>query len=414
MITHHRVGDQSPLLIALGGLVALAVGMGIGRFVYTPILPPMMASLGLSKSDAGLIASANFAGYLAGAVYLARARLPGSRRAWLMGALLASAATTAAMGLTTTLVGFMGLRFLGGLASAPVLILSSALVLERLAETGRAGLGALHFAGVGAGIAASAAVVAIQLAGEASWAAMWKANGAVALFGALAVAFLVPPREEQPAAAPLPRGMGDDLRLRRMILACALFGFGYVVTATFLVAIVRADPAIRPLEPVIWIVVGLTAAPSGMLWTWLGHRMGTATAFATASLVEAVGVLASVVWPSMAGICLAAVLVGGTFTGLTALGLMRARELAHGDPRPAMAALAVAFAVGQMVGPAFAGVVSDLLGGLMVPSVTAAGALVLAACLAWARPLPVTAVLVPISGARKQNSATASPALSST
>jgi predicted MFS family arabinose efflux permease len=406
MISHHRTGDQSPLLIALGGLIALAVGMGIGRFVYTPILPPMMACLGMSKSDAGLIASANFAGYLAGAFYLARAQLPGSRRAWLLGALLASAATTAAMGLTKTMVGFMGLRFLGGVASAPVLILSSALVLERLAETGRSGLGALHFAGVGVGIAASAAVVATQLAAGVSWAAMWEASGAVALLGALAVALLVPPREERPAAAPLPRGAGDDFRLRRMVLACGLFGFGYVITATFLVAIVRAAPAIRPLEPVIWIVVGLTAAPSGVLWTWLGQRMGTATAFATASLVEAVGVLASVVWPSMAGVCLAAVLVGGTFTGLTALGLMRARELAHGDPRPAMAVLAVAFAVGQMVGPAFAGLVSDLLGGLVVPSVAAAGALVLAACLAWARPLPVTVALVPTSGARRQNPVT--------
>jgi hypothetical protein len=114
--------------------------MGIGRFVYTPILPPMMASLGMSKSDAGLIASANFAGYLAGAFYLARAQLPGSRRAWLLGALLASAATTAAMGLTESMVWFMGLRFLGGVASAPVLILSSALVLDRLAETSRSRL----------------------------------------------------------------------------------------------------------------------------------------------------------------------------------------------------------------------------------------------------------------------------------
>ncbi len=130
-----------------------------------------------------------------------------------------------------------------------------------------AGLGALHFAGVGVGIAASAAVVAIQLAGGASWAAMWEASGAVALLGALAVAFLVPTRAELPTAAPLPRGTGADLRLRRMILACGLFGFGYVITATFLVAIVGATPAIRPLEPVIWIVVGLTAAPSGMLWT---------------------------------------------------------------------------------------------------------------------------------------------------
>ena len=77
----------------------MAVGIGIGRFVYTPILPPMLVALGLSKSVAGLIASANFAGYLVGALAATRATLPGSSRAWLLGALLASAATTGAMGL---------------------------------------------------------------------------------------------------------------------------------------------------------------------------------------------------------------------------------------------------------------------------------------------------------------------------
>jgi predicted MFS family arabinose efflux permease len=217
---------------------------------------------------------------------------------------------------------------------------------------------------------------------------MWQASGAVSLIGALAVALLVPAGREPPAVPRPAQGAPRDPRLRRMTLAYGLFGFGYVITATFLVAIVRATPAIRGLEPVIWIVVGLAAAPSVALWSWLGQRIGIQTAFATAALAEAAGVLASVVWPSAAGICLAALLVGGTFMGLTALGLVRGRELAQEasngrDPRRVMAAMTGAFGVGQIIGPALAGVLSDALGGFAVPSTAAAGALVLAAWLAW-------------------------------
>ena len=167
-----------------------------------------------------------------------------------------------------------------------------------------------------------------------------------------------------------------------MTAAYGLFGFGYVITATFLVAIVRATPAIRDLEPVIWIVVGLAAAPSVLFWTVVGRRFGIPAAFAAAALTEAVGVLASVVSPNTAGICVAAVLVGGTFMGLTALGLLRGRELTQGDPRRVLAAMTGAFGVGQIIGPALAGVVSDALGGFAVPSLAAAAALVVAAWLA--------------------------------
>jgi predicted MFS family arabinose efflux permease len=93
------------------------------------------------------------------------------------------------------------------------------------------------------------------------------------------------------------------------------------------------------------------------------------------------GVLASVVWPSAVGIFLAAVLVGGTFMGLTSLGLMRARELARNDAGQAMAAVTGAFGIGQIVGPLLAGILSDALGGFTAPSILAAGALVLAAWL---------------------------------
>ena len=381
------VFSRSPVSVALGGLVAMAVGIGIGRFVYTPVLPPMMAALGMSKATAGLIASANFAGYLAGALGAASARLPGSRFAWLIGSLTLSAASTYAMGESLSVVAFLSLRFLGGVASALALIMSSALVLDRLAAVGRAGLTALHFAGVGIGIALSACLVAWLLGNGEDWSSLWRASGAISFLGVAAVAVLVPAREvgsSVPASGP--GHVMRDPRLRRVVLAYGLFGFGYVITATFLVAIVRATPAIRPLEPVIWIVVGLAAGPSVLFWTWLARRIGTPAAFAVAAVAEAMGVLASVVWPSLTGICLAAVLVGGTFMGLTALGLMQGRALARqGDPRRVMAAMTGAFGVGQIIGPVLAGVVSDVTGGFGLPSVAAAAALVWAAWLAGIR-----------------------------
>src|SRR6184192_3268961 len=108
--------NKSPLTLAVGGLLAMAAGIGVGRFVYTPILPPMVEALHLSKSQAGLIASANFVGYLAGAV---------------------NAAGLAAMGVSHSLELFLLLRLVAGFASAFALIFASALVLDLLMQAGR-------------------------------------------------------------------------------------------------------------------------------------------------------------------------------------------------------------------------------------------------------------------------------------
>ncbi|HTW52896.1 MAG TPA: YbfB/YjiJ family MFS transporter [Stellaceae bacterium] len=367
---------------AIGGLCAIAAAIGVGRFVYTPILPPMIAALGLSKSQAGLIASANFLGYLIGALLAAMPTRPGARRAWVLGALAASALTTAAMGIVETMPVFLGLRFIGGVASAFVLILTSAMVLEHLAERGRSGLSAIHFAGVGSGIVVSAALVAALLRVGQPWWMLWLASGALSIAG-LGAALILLPRHARPGPV---RGSEAhavlDPRLKRMIAAYGLYGFGYVITATFLVAIVRVTPAIRALEPVIWIVFGLAAAPSIALWTWVAEPIGIPRAFSLACVVEAVGVMASVAWQSTVGVFVAAILVGGTFMALVALGFMRARELAQDDARRALALMTSAFGIGQIVGPYFAGIVSDRLGSFTLPSLTAAAALVIAAALA--------------------------------
>ena len=364
--------NKSPLSLAVGGLLAMAAAIGVGRFVYTPILPPMVEALGLSKSQAGLIASANFVGYFAGAL-LATARLPGSRRAWLVGALVVNALALMAMGAASSLAAFLVLRLVAGIASALALIFASALVLDRLAAAGRGRLSAVHFAGVGIGIAVSAAAVAMLH----DWRAMWFAGAALALAAGLAVLVLVP--RDHPGSQVRSVGPRQPLPPGFMALAIAygLFGFGYIITATFIVAMVRGSPAIARLEPYVWVMFGLAAAPSVALWTALGARWGIRRAFAVAAFVEAAGVAVSALWLSSATVIAASVVVGGSFMGMTSLGLIAARD-GGGDPRGRIALVTAVFSTGQILGPAFAGYLYDHTGSFAVPSWAAAVALVMA------------------------------------
>jgi predicted MFS family arabinose efflux permease len=340
----------------------------------------MLAGTQLTVFSAGLVASANFLGYLLGALLVSGTHLPGSNRLWLNGALLASAATTGAMGLGNSLVAFLFFRLVGGVASALVLVFASTAVLELLSER-HGQLSSILFAGVGTGIAVSAILVSALLSAGAGWRLLWIASGALSLLGGVAAALLIPspPQTNIGAAAGVMHRSGPLLRL---IIAYGLFGFGYVITATFIVAIVRKQPEIGSLEPVIWVMFGLAAAPSVALWVRVADRFGIPAAFAGACMIEAAGVAASVAAGSALAVMLAAILVGGTFMGLTALGLMRARSLAPANSRRALAVMTSAFGLGQIVGPSLAGALAQWLGSFDAPSVLAAIALITAAALA--------------------------------
>ena len=368
--------------VALGGLAGLAAAMGIGRFVYTPILPFMIEDLGLTASQAGVIASANYFGYLAGALAASAAALPGSRRRWLLAALAVSALSTGAMAVSSSVTVFLALRFMGGVASAFVLVFASALVLDRLAATGRPGLTAVHFAGVGCGITLSALLVAGLAAEGYGWRGQWLVSGGVSLLAVAAAAWLIPAGGKAKSSSSPPQDRRPDGRLVRIVAAYGLFGFGYVITATFISAMVRSSPDISSVEPVVWLVVGLSAIPSVALWTWIGRRIGNHRSFAIACLVEGIGVAMSVLATSAAAVVVSAALLGGTFVGITALGLVHARELSPGDPRRTLAFMTAAFGLGQMIGPTFAGFAHQSGGGFLAPSLAAAAALFIAAGLA--------------------------------
>jgi predicted MFS family arabinose efflux permease len=373
--------DRS-LALAFGGLAAMAGALGVGRFVYTPILPAMLTALGWSKADAGLIASANFLGYLIGALLAGRPLVAARPRFWLLTALAVSAVSTAAMAMPSDIASFAGLRFIGGIASAFVIVCASTLVLERLSLSGRGPLSAIHFAGVGFGIMISAIAVSTLLAWGADWRSLWIGSGSIAVLATIAAAVLIPPADKVKVSSNAEAFGPGPSKIGAMVVAYGLFGFGYVITATFLVAIVRLTDDIRMLEPWVWTLVGLAAIPSVTIWAALGARIGIMNAFAIACVIEAVGVAASVEWVTITGVCFAALLLGGTFMGLTALGFMAARALSAGDTHRSLGRMTASFAIGQMAGPTLAGFLSEQSGSFRLASLIAAAALITAAALA--------------------------------
>lgn len=375
-----------PFRLALSGAFSIGAAIGVGRFIFTPILPPMIADLHLTASQSGWIATANFLGYLVGALVAAAPVFAKTPRFWLILGLGLSAFSTGLMGLASSVPWFLVLRAIGGIASAFVLVFASTLVLQRLAREDRSELSALHFAGVGCAVVLSSLIVLGSDAVGVGWRAMWLSGGALSGLALLATVWLLPkptpPSRKTTPIAERQAGKGAW----SLMAAYGLFGFGYVVTATFIVVIVKTYSAARPVAPFVWLLFGLAAVPSVWLWTVAGQKVGVRRAFSIACAVEALGVAVSVLRPTVDGVVIAALLLGGTFMGITALGLVAARETAPKNAAKVIGRMTGAFGLGQMVGPALAGWLAERLGGFAAPSLIGSAALLLAAGLTIRKP----------------------------
>lgn len=364
-------------IIALAGTLLLAAAIGIGRFAYTPLLPSMQEALGWTVSQAGDVASANYLGYMVGALI---ASVLGHRRErwrWLLAGMIVSASTTAAGVTLESFAAWIVVRFLAGLASAFCLVLGTAVVIEFLTSRSRPQLGALHFAGVGTGIVASVIVIELARLAHLSMYGQWAVLGIVA-FLMLAGSWLtlrtlsdgtVLAHASTQAA---PRYTPMSRTLKRLIVAYGLFGFGYVVTATFIVAIVRRLEHSDLIESLTWVVVGLLAAPSILIWQRVVRRLGMFPALRLAYGLEAVGVLLAGFGASHVALVAGGALLGATMMGITALGLLAARQVAGSNQDKAIGWMTASFGLGQLLGPAVAGHLAHMTRGFGAPSLLAA------------------------------------------
>ncbi len=353
-----------PWQVISGGICGLILTIGLARFAYTPLLPVMQAQTGLGDAAAGALAAINYAGYMSGA--LAVAWLDDVRwrhRFYSMGLWLALL-TTAAMGLSAWWPAWALWRYLGGLCGASGMLLGSGLVLGWLMQQGRRPELGLHFMGIGLGIVFSALGAWGLGRLWSDWAVQW---WALALLG---LVFWLPAwrwRPPVPSVQALRPTIASDEQLPRRWLWTLLAsyfaaGWGFVISATFTVAIVEREPALSGLGPWAWALVGLSATPAVFFWDRVARVLGDVRALMLAFALQILAVLlasaTNELWAALAG----AVGYGATFIGIVSLTLALVGRRSPANPGKAMARLTLSYGAAQIIAPAVTGVMAQASG----------------------------------------------------
>ncbi len=339
----------TPVIATLLAALGLASAMGIGRFAFTPLLPLMQQSFGLTLRQGAWLATSNYAGYFAGAL-ISFIFNPAPNKAARY-SLLWIAVLTLATGLTQMYAVWVVLRFLTGVASAYALIGISSWALTVLAPQHRPGLYGWVFAGVGfgmilAGLTGLAAGV-MHAAPDHAWLALGVCAAVVFVFSWRPLGWSPPMPKRVAASAP----QRINVQGWTLVFCYGVFGFGYIIPATFLPAFAReliSDPAVFGW---VWPVFGAAAALSTVITAYLFGRVSPRKVWAYSNIVMAVGVLAPALYLSPATIVISTVCVGGTFMVMTMTGLQTARLATGADASRLIAAMTASFAMGQLLGP---------------------------------------------------------------
>ena len=365
----NRTTSSSPGAwpIALAGLVSLAVAMGIGRFAFTPILPMMLSDGVVDLPGASWLASANYLGYMLGALLCTLQPWLWARFRWLpalaystlvRAGLLATGILTLAMALQLPGV-WPGLRFAAGITSGVVFVYTSGWCLSQLARMGVPAMGGIIYAGPGLGIIVSGLLASGMVALHWTAATGWLIFGVLA-FGLSATVWHIlrggderlAPLSARVAASPgASRVRHSHAEMTIFTLTYGLAGFGYIITATFLPVIARAALPGSAWLDLFWPIFGLGVTLGALLATRMPPGQDFRLLLAGCYFVQAVGIATSLWSPSLAGFAIGSLLLGLPFTAITFFAMQEVRRLKPATAASFMGLLSATYGVGQILGP---------------------------------------------------------------
>jgi predicted MFS family arabinose efflux permease len=339
---------------------SIAVVNGFGRFAYALLLPVMRTDLQWDYTLSGWLNTANSFGYGLGAL-LGMLLLSRWRPASLFVAGLALTVVTLALcGLTRDLAWMLLWRLLAGIGSAWVFACGGALIATAYQnEPGKAANAiAIYYAGGGLGIALSGPLLVPVLGGAWSWSAGWLVLGVMGLGLSL-----------WPAKLALRIGGSlTSLSAQAMpwrpylpiMLAYFLFGVGYIVYLTFVMAWLREMQLGVAASVGVWVWLGAAVMASGWVWRGVMARWWPSHTFAAATFVTGLGAALPLLSQQMPMLLLSALLVGGSF--FMAPGAIMAlirQTLPPAHWAKMMSLMTLIFAAGQGLGPVLAGALAD-------------------------------------------------------
>lgn len=353
--------NKRPFLFLLGGICSLMIAMGIGRFAYTPILPLMQNALSFTDAMSGYLASSNYVGYFIGAILTGILPLNKRKTFYLRLSLIVSILTTCTMGLSHSYILMLIIRLTSGVASAFIFVLASSIVLDKLAVLGKTNWSGFFYSGVGIGIFFSTLFIP-GFNHLFMWEGVWIGLAIVSVILTIFVWLwlkefpnTIVKKQEQIVITNAP-----PLKwLPWLIIAYGLEGLGYIVTATFIVSIAEKTSVFSIDPTFVWIAVGLAAIPSCLIWSNLAKKWGFVKSLMFSMILQSIGIALPVVWLTQASLLLSSLLFGATFMGITTLATTLARQMSPSNSSRIIGYLTAIYAVGQMIGPTIAGILSS-------------------------------------------------------
>lgn len=321
----------------------------------------MMEDVGMSESLAGILAAFNYAGYLVGALIISFIKQLDIKVKLYKIGLVSAVVTTVLMAATTNQYIWYLLRFVSGLSSSAGVLLGGGLLVQYLMQNESNTQLGVFFSCFGLGIAVTA-LVAEFIKRDYFWSQQWIIFGVIGFFLILPALFGLPKVHQvsqnntsgNTLTGSLPNAFFVVLQLGYF---CA--GFGYVVTATYIVAIVDTIPAYNHIIWVVWLLVGLAAAPGCWVWDKYKEKIGIWPAMTQAYIANMLSNFLLLMEGNIALIPLSALLFGFSFMGIVSMTLSLVGQLFPDNPTKPMARLTFGYGIAQVIAPVIVGVMAD-------------------------------------------------------